>query len=44
MNDTKPLSSDELDAIEQRCAMASQGPWQSFVEGRDHLGGDNFIR
>jgi hypothetical protein len=39
-----PLTDDEIDAIEGRCAVASPGPWQSFIEGRDHLGGDNFIR
>jgi hypothetical protein len=31
-------------AIEQRAAAATKGPWQSFVEGRDHRGGDDFIR
>jgi hypothetical protein len=44
VSDTDPLSSDELDAIERRCRLASPGPWQSFVEGREYLGGDNFIR
>src|SRR5262249_48402138 len=34
----------ELDQIEQRCGGASKPPWQSFIEGRDHWGGDNFIR
>lgn len=33
-----------LDAIEARAAAATSGPWESFVEGRDHLGGDDFIR
>lgn len=44
MSDPVPLTDHELDAIEQRSAAASPGPWQSFIEGRDHLGGDNFIR
>ena len=27
-----------------RAAAATPGPWESFVEGRDHLSGDDFIR
>lgn len=38
-----PTESD-LEAIEARCAAASPGPWTSFVEGRDHMSGDDFIR
>jgi len=38
------LTDEELDAIEARSKAASPGPWRSFVEGRDHLGGDDFIR
>lgn len=34
----------ELKAIENRCQAASPGPWKAFVEGRDHWGGDAFIR
>jgi len=33
-----------LDEIESRCSAATAGPWRSFVEGRDHFGGDDFIR
>jgi hypothetical protein len=40
----EPLTGAELDAIEARVLAASKAPWQSFVEGRDHTGGDNFIR
>jgi hypothetical protein len=40
----EPMSDAELDAIAARAAAASTGPWQSFVEGRDHSSGDNFIR
>jgi hypothetical protein len=39
-----PLSPGELAEIRQRCDAATTGPWKSFVEGRDHLGGSNFIR
>ncbi|GHH77258.1 hypothetical protein GCM10017772_37790 [Promicromonospora soli] len=34
----------ELDAIEARCKAASPGPWKSFIEGRDHRSGDDFIQ
>ena len=40
----EPLTDAELDAIEARVVAASKVPWQSFVEGRDHTSGDNFIR
>jgi hypothetical protein len=33
----------DLDAIEACCAAASPGPWMSYVEGRDHWSGDDFI-
>jgi len=33
-----------VEQIERRCDAASKPPWQSFIEGRDHWGGDNFIR
>ena len=38
------LTDEELDIIEARAAAATPGPWESFIEGRDHLAGDNFIR
>jgi hypothetical protein len=38
------LSEEELDAIRQRLAAATPGPWESFVEDRDHECGSNFIR
>jgi hypothetical protein len=40
---TDPISDAQLDEIERRCNAASPGPWKSYVEGRDHFGGDNFI-
>ena len=43
-DELQPLSEAQLDQIEQRCDAASKPPWQSFIEGRDHWGGDNFIR
>jgi hypothetical protein len=41
---TDTVTVQMLDAIERRCAAAPQGPWKSFVEGRDHWGGDSFIQ
>ena len=38
------LSDAELRAIAARVAGARAGPWTSFVEGRDHTSGSNFIR
>jgi hypothetical protein len=40
----EPITDPELEAIERRAAAASKAPWRSFVEGRDHTGGDDFIR
>lgn len=39
-----PLSDAELGGMAARCAAATPGPWRSFIEGRDHLGGNNFIQ
>jgi len=38
------LTNEELDIIEARAAAATPGPWESSIEGRDHLAGDGFIR
>jgi hypothetical protein len=38
------ISEEELRIIEDRAVSATAGPWRSFIEGRDHLGGDDFIR
>lgn len=37
------LSDEELNSIEGRVAAATPGPWRSFIEGRDHQSGSNFI-
>jgi hypothetical protein len=34
----------ELQEMEARAAAAQPGPWKSWVEGRDFLGGSNFIQ
>jgi len=38
-----PLTAQELAEIKQRCDRATTGPWKSYVEGRDHDSGSNFI-
>ena len=38
------LTDGDLEQIELRCNAATKGPWESSVEGRDHLAGSNFIR
>ena len=34
----------ELKKIEERCNNATEGPWESFIEGRDHTSGSSFIK
>lgn len=41
---TDELSDDDLDRIEARAEASLPSPWEAFVEGRDHLSGDDFIR
>jgi len=41
---TGELSDSDLDEIERRAASASPGPWQAFIEDRDHQSGDTVIR
>lgn len=38
MNNTK------LEQIRERCNRATEGPWISFIEDRDHTCGSNFIK
>ena len=38
------LTDKELDDILNRCDKATDGPWKSFIEGRDHSSGSNFIQ
>lgn len=33
----------ELSLIKARIQKATQGPWQAYVEGREHLSGSHFI-
>lgn len=38
------MTESQLKEIELRCDKATEGPWISFVEGRDHTSGSSFIR
>lgn len=38
------LTENELAEMERLVEAASSGPWEAFVEGRDHVAGDDFIR
>lgn len=37
------MTEEELAEIKQRCDAATPGSWISFIEGRDHSSGSNFI-
>ena len=37
------MKDQELNEIRNRVQKTTQGPWKSFVEGRDHESGDSFI-
>ncbi len=38
------ITEEELHQILTRCNDATPGPWRSFIEGRDHISGSNFIQ
>lgn len=38
------LTDEYLQCVENRAQAATPGPWISFVEGRDHMSGSNFVR
>ena len=38
------MNNARIKEIEKRCNKATKGPWISFVEGRDHLSGSDFIK
>ena len=37
------MDNKKLKEIEDRCNAATLGPWVSYIEGRDHSSGSNFI-
>lgn len=43
MHKKTEISDYELNQIKQRCDKATTGPWVSYIEGRDHTSGSNFI-
>lgn len=42
-NEFSGLTDQELTEIRLRCDAATIGPWVSYVEGRDHTSGSDFI-
>jgi len=38
-----PISDEDLKEILDRCNAATPGPWVSYIEGRDHTSGSDFI-
>jgi hypothetical protein len=41
--DHSALTEDQLRNIRKMCDAATAGPWRSYVEGRDHSSGSDFI-
>lgn len=37
------IHENELSLIENRSKSGTPGPWKSYIEGRDHTSGSNFI-
>ena len=44
MKDGDDINGNELEDIIEIWSKTTPGPWKSFVEGRDHLGGSSFIK
>lgn len=43
MNSKTEISDRALELILERCEAATDGPWKSYVEGRDHESGSSFL-
>jgi len=43
MREKVEVSEQELQEIQLRCDATTVGPWVSYVEGRDHTSGSDFI-
>jgi hypothetical protein len=39
----KPLTKAYLEEVKKRYEATTPGPWLSYIEGRDHTGGDSVI-
>jgi hypothetical protein len=37
------LTDEEIGEIRKRTDAATPGPWNAYIEGRDHVGGSSFI-
>ncbi len=37
------MLNQKIKEIKERLSKARPSPWKSYIEGRDHYGGDNFI-
>jgi len=37
------LSDSEIAEIKYRCSKATEGPWKSYIEGREEMSGSDFI-
>jgi len=37
------ISDQKLKDIQERCEATTPGPWKSYIEGRDHVAGSDFI-
>ena len=44
MTEKPHVTEREIEEIRIRLGSATPGPWRSFVEGRDHQSGSNFIQ
>lgn len=40
---TEKVTEKELERILTRCEATTSGPWVSYIEGRDHESGSDFI-
>jgi len=43
MRNEDPITDEELAEMLARAASAKDGPWTSYIEGRDHTSGSSFI-
>jgi len=43
MSNELKFTDERLNDIRSRCEAATEGPWKSYIEGRDHVAGDTFI-
>ena len=44
MTKKAPIDQRRIDAIRDRLAAATAGPWLPYIEGKNHTSGSSFIR